>query len=674
MLSTSKHQNHHHHHHRCRRRKTFFNQNNNNNNNMDYHPKNRIFSIITVIIVILIGINLIDANDQSSSSSTKFINSLIARFQSNGIRGYVLFTENGTSTSISTKIFDNGSNNETYSWKVYNAGYMIDNTNCNVRNNIYLSFDLTLLMGSIEPIRQNIFNVHLNFVTGEHSFLGKTLVLKGNNSGRMSCAIILPFENKSTFVSNFRTDIHGIVYFLQSGNLFSIVSSLYYLSPLLKTSLYDWSIVRSSSLKTSPLKNNEKIYDFHYENEMKHCSNTTTMVNSQTIIQSTETNQISVSSESSTLNSRSYINLLNVPNLLSNENLYLILRNNGKNIACSPIHQLLSRKTIAKFNDIDHQLIGQVMFSQESPIDPTLVDIELKINKYAYSYGIDELPTIARTAESNKICPNINNIIYNPTNISPFSVPIEGLGTSDQYAIGDLSGKYGTLLQKSDEKISTVDFNLPLFGPESVVGRALVFYSPNGTTIACANLELVDIDMSVAFATFDKPVQGQIIFKQPKNHCNEDTTVYFEISHSNDNLTITKNHQWNIHHNPIFTDNSWSTSDCNRTDKIFNPYNKTIDSIYYRDCQNGNSNPIQSCIIGDMSRKLSPIDIVPYKINDNGDVNLKKYYFIDIHLPLCGPNSIIGRSIQINQQDSDSRPLACTNIVLFESEDDDQNS
>ncbi|OTF80399.1 hypothetical protein BLA29_012662 [Euroglyphus maynei] len=37
------------------------------------------------------------------------------------------------------------------------------------------NFDLTLLMGSIEPIRQNIFNVQLDFVTGEHSFLGKTL-------------------------------------------------------------------------------------------------------------------------------------------------------------------------------------------------------------------------------------------------------------------------------------------------------------------------------------------------------------------------------------------------------------------------------------------------------------------------------------------------------------------
>lgn len=206
-----------------------------------------------------------------SESDPILINSLIARFQSNGIRGYVLFTENGTSTSISTKIFDNGSNNETFNWKIYNAGYMIDNNVCNVRNNIYLSFDLTLLMGPIEPVRQNLFNVHLNFVTGEHSFLGRTLVLKGNTSGKMSCAIILPFENKSTYFAKFRTTILGIVYFLQSGSMFSIISSLYHQSPMIKTSLYDWEII---SFNTAQTKNPQQLYSFYFKNEIINCNST----------------------------------------------------------------------------------------------------------------------------------------------------------------------------------------------------------------------------------------------------------------------------------------------------------------------------------------------------------------------------------------------------------------
>lgn len=135
-------------------------------------------------------------------------------------------------------------------------------------------------------------------------------------------------------------------------------------------------------------------------------------------------------------------------------------------------------------------------------------------------------------------------------------MPIEGLGTSDQYAIGDLSGKYGTLQQKENEKISTVDFNLPLFGAHSIVGRALVFYSHNGSTVACSNLDLFESDMTVAFATFDRPVQGQVILKQRKHNCTDDTYVYFEISRSAENSTNSFAHEWSIRRNPIFTGNA----------------------------------------------------------------------------------------------------------------------
>lgn len=202
-----------------------------------------------------------------AGSEHTFLNSLIARFQSNGIRGYVLFTENGTSTSISTKIFNNADNNETYSWKVYNSGFMIDHSECNVRNNIYLSFDLTSLMGQLEPVKQNLFNVHLNFVTGDHSFIGKSLVLKGSYSGLMSCAIVLPFENKHTYAATFRSEVQGMVYFLQSGSLFSIIASLHHSSPIEKTSFHDWTVAK---VVKGP---KEQLYDVYHKNEMNKCEN-----------------------------------------------------------------------------------------------------------------------------------------------------------------------------------------------------------------------------------------------------------------------------------------------------------------------------------------------------------------------------------------------------------------
>lgn len=74
-----------------------------------------------------------------------------------------------------------------------------------------------------------------------------------------------------------------------------------------------------------------------------------------------------------------------------------------------------------------------------------------------------------------------------------------------------------------------------------------------------------------------------------------------------------------------------------------------------------------------MAKKLAPIDIVPFKLLDNGFPSLKKYYFIDSSLPLCGPTSVVGKSIQINEQNHSSSALSCTNLVLLESEDQDFN-
>jgi len=103
-------------------------------------------------------------------------------------------------------------------------------------------------------------------------------------------------------------------------------------------------------------------------------------------------------------------------------------------------------------------------------------------------------------------------------------------------------------------------------------------------------------------------------------------------------------------------------------DQIYNPYNKSADAIYSRDCSPAN---VVACKLGDMARKLASIDIVPYKVTESDMINLKKYYFVDSFLPLCGPNSVVGKSIQINKQNGSSEALVCTNLVLLESEDHD---
>ena len=50
------------------------------------------------------------------------------------------------------------------------------------------------------------------------------------------------------------------------------------------------------------------------------------------------------------------------------------------------------------------------------------------------------------------------------------------LGTDDEYEVGDLSGKYGTFLNLSSYTGIHVDYNLPLFGKNSIQGRSIVIH------------------------------------------------------------------------------------------------------------------------------------------------------------------------------------------------------
>ncbi len=60
--------------------------------------------------------------------------------------------------------------------------------------------------------------------------------------------------------------------------------------------------------------------------------------------------------------------------------------------------------------------------------------------------------------------------------------PPAGTGTFDQYEVGDLSGKYGSLKGKNNVVGRFVDPNLSLFGPQSVERRSIVIHnSPKPT-------------------------------------------------------------------------------------------------------------------------------------------------------------------------------------------------
>lgn len=65
---------------------------------------------------------------------------------------------------------------------------------------------------------------------------------------------------------------------------------------------------------------------------------------------------------------------------------------------------------------------------------------------------------------------------WNPLDVDPNLSPVPTAGTSDQYEMGDLSGKFGTLDGRRRYMAVYNDTQLPLFGPRSIIGRSIVVH------------------------------------------------------------------------------------------------------------------------------------------------------------------------------------------------------
>ena len=76
-----------------------------------------------------------------------------------------------------------------------------------------------------------------------------------------------------------------------------------------------------------------------------------------------------------------------------------------------------------------------------------------------------------------RLCLSVSINLISPDFISLLShVLYVCTGTNDQYEIGDLSGKYGSFLNLTSYSETHVDYNLPLFGKNSIQGRSIVIH------------------------------------------------------------------------------------------------------------------------------------------------------------------------------------------------------
>ena len=329
----------------------------------------------------------------------------------------------------------------------------------------------------------------------------------------------------------------------------------------------------------------------------------------------------------------------------------VLMSANGDRVACANIAEYKPKSVTATFNM--RNVTGMIKFAQKSPLSVTTVKIDLKnLDLKAGSFHVHKYPVPSRI-QADDLCSN--NAVgghFNPFGIT--SSPAPGVGTDDKYEVGDLSGKFDTLSTRNFIQKDETDWNLPLFGRYSIVGRSIVIHrKTSGSRWVCATIGYPAGEVVTAIATFRNPVVGQMVFRQAKDDPLSDTSIYTHLGYA-DGSSESNKHSYHIHVRPITDDFVASTGHCQGVRGHYNPYEISTTGGYLKYCMG--SNPL-GCEIGDLSNKHGGIDI--------GGGSLQKRFFVtDTFLPLSGPYSSLKRSVTIHGANGGASRLACADLIL----------
>ncbi|KAJ6637646.1 hypothetical protein Bhyg_10377 [Pseudolycoriella hygida] len=339
----------------------------------------------------------------------------------------------------------------------------------------------------------------------------------------------------------------------------------------------------------------------------------------------------------------------------------------GERLACSIIGGYHWRKAVARdwyANGVPLTLSGKLEIFQQSEYDLTNVDVHFKDLNDNKGYHVHITPI-----ESDLEFPCEDSSLYghwNPRDVDPKKSPHPAMGTSDQYELGDLSGKFGTLENAEEYAGAYNDTILPLYGYETVLGRSIVIHKRiDNIRWACSTLERGYSPQEAreirAIASFHHPngfAYGYIRFTQliHNDGSKSDTVIEVKLQHPGENdRNITFNHHWNIFVNPVGVDATvqQTITRCVAGGYIWNPfYTQLADplnvDLYRAEC--GSDNPLR-CYVGDVSARVGTIDI-----------GNKRVVFSDQNFPLEGSQSAVGRSIVIFGPNYSAERFACANI------------
>lgn len=344
---------------------------------------------------------------------------------------------------------------------------------------------------------------------------------------------------------------------------------------------------------------------------------------------------------------------LDMTNITTSHNFLLL--NLGSSNKCAQIYDVPKKDVRAVMNM--GGIKGYFRFQQASPFDLTQVEVNLTNLNNVGPYHVHLFPV---SSVRSTPCSNDNvGGHWNPfmINTSAPTYPRMPGSTHDMYEVGDLSGKHGSLVNKSGFYATFTDFNLPLFGQNSIVGRSVVIHKSDGTStrFVCTSIRYPG-EVVVGRAIFQGPVVGNVWFTQLVKYPLSDVSIFMDLSYGNAPMAPTKNHNWHVHVYPISTERDYDTARCSSTGGHWNPFKiNTTDSSYGLHCSS--SCPL-CCEAGDLASKHNPIDLAL-----NVGAFSAKHFFTDVTAWLSVPG-IIDRSVVIHQPERQAPRIACANVTM----------
>ncbi|XP_046653346.1 uncharacterized protein LOC124344000 [Daphnia pulicaria] len=623
----------------------------------------------------------------ASATDTTRTSDLYAYFSQHGIKGSVKIMHNVKETdpenlnnTKGTFIFEMDSHMDvepaSYSWSLYDLP--VEYTQPVACDKGYLGekiLDLTPLFGQVTLPNLNFtvdFNLSLINVTGPTSLWGRTLIFEGPNT---LCATIMPEDGLKVAAARLSSPIAGSVTVISwsVGDEVDtrVLTDLYHVSGDGTASNHVWKLLVTDVLDTKQDRDRGdcNALQFLYDPDSRSGVNCSPQA-PQNCKQGDLSGRLGLVRSASKPGGgfgggsrRAFRDpLLVLPDLKGPRSLYMVLFDKDLPdvvLACGRFRELRPRKARAFF--AQKGVRGEIVLEQRTPIDPTHVLVNVTgLNSLAGGFHIHEYPVPIPRVPGEKICSATANH-YNPWGWVPADSPPPGRGTGEMYELGDLSGKFGMLTGLTTLENDVTDTTLPLFGPYSVQGRGLVIHlASDGSRWVCTNVEPFGVKMTTAVAIFRYPLGGRIFLRQASEDPLSETMVYIEsLIYSDGNVNGTNNHQLEIHTNlPGVDFHDWQLR-CQSTGSIYNPFK--INEKNARDC---NTDTQRRCIVGDLTMKHGRLVVAGLA----SEVKTTQRLFTDVNLPLSGPQSIIGRSVVIFDDNSPKQRgnrLACTPIMYY---------